>query len=355
MNPPEAMPPDAFHDLADSDTTESVQRDFVRPDDLTGLLRGYRSGAQLASLIRLTGGSKKGVYRLVLADESSVLLYVWREAENYWPAGPQTAGDPFTDASGAREFQACHAALAAAGVRIPALYALDFSQQHYPADIALVEDIRGGSLEDLLARDPVAAARPMALLGAAVRVLHEQRSERFGKVADLAAVSSPPAGAPPAPRTDEPAEDVILSPQLAAAEPALASLVRASHAAVAPRRQYGLVHGELGPGHVLLDDTGAPVLIDIEGVTWFDVEWEHAFLRLTFGQADYVRLGLLPVDEARVAFYDLAQRISLVEGPLRIATTDYPERDWMLELAQFHTDSLLAEVQRAPRARRTLA
>lgn len=135
--------------------------------------------------------------------------------------------------SSAREFQACHAALAAAGVRIPALYALDFSQQHYPAGLALVEDIRGGSLEDL--------------------------------------------------------------------------------------------------------------------------QWEHAFLRLTFGQADYARLGLSPVDEARVAFYDLAQRTSLVEGPLRIAATDYPERDWMLEFAQFHTDSLLAEVQRAPRGRRTLA
>lgn len=335
-----------------------VQRHFVRPDDLTSLLRTYRPGAQLASLTRLAGGSKKGVYRLVLADESSVLLYVWREAENYWPPGPQTVGDPFTDASGAREFQAGHAALAAAGVRVPELYALDLSRQHYPADIALLEDLRGGTLEDLLARDPEAAARPMAELGAALRAMQDQRSDRFGKVAELVGVSSPRAGRSTSPGMDEPAEDIILrralahlaaaaalSPQLAAAELALATLVRASHAAVAPRRQYGLVHGELGPGHVLLDDAGAPVLIDIEGVTWFDVEWEHAFLRLTFEHADYARLGLPAVDEARVAFYDLAQRISLVEGPLRIAATDYPERDWMLELAQFHTDWLLAQVQ----------
>jgi hypothetical protein len=322
------------------------------------MLRSYRPGAQLASLTRLAGGSKKGVYWLVLADESSVLLYVWREAENYWPAGPQIVGDPFADASGARDFKACHAILAAAGVRIPAIFELDLSQRHYPADLALVEDLRGGTLEDLLARDPEAAARPMAELGATLRAMQDQRSTRFGKVAELGSVSSPLAGLPATACADDSAEAIIMrralahlaaaagmSPQLAAAQPAVASLVQARHAAVRPRREYGLVHGELGPDHVLVDDAGAPVLIDIEGLTWFDVEWEHAFLRLRFGQADYARLELSAVDEARVAFYDLAQRISLVEGPLRIAATDYPERDWMLDCAQFHTDWLLDQVQ----------
>ncbi len=236
---------------------------------------------------------------------------------------------------------------------------LDLSQQYYPADLALVEDLRGGSLADLLARDTEAAAGPLAQLGAALRAMHDQRAVRFGKVAEPDSTGPPPATrCPAAPGAGEPAQDVILrralthlaaaagrSPQLAAAEAALAGLVRARHAAVTPRREYGLVHGELAPGHVLFDDAGAPVIIDVEGVTWFDAEWEHAFLRLTFEQADHARLGLPAVDEARVAFYDLAQRISLVEGPLRIAAIDYPERDWMLDLAWYHTDWLLAQVR----------
>src|SRR5215470_11634919 len=180
----------------------SVQRRFVTPADLTGLLRSYRAGAELASLSRLSGGSKKGVYRLALADGSSVVLYVWRDVEDYWPAGPRIAGDPFRDASGARQFHACHTALAAAGVRVPALYALDVSQRHFPADLALVEDVRGGTLEDLLARDHAAASRPLAELGVALRAMQSQRSDRFGKVADLASVSSRRPSVRGATRTD---------------------------------------------------------------------------------------------------------------------------------------------------------
>jgi hypothetical protein len=35
---------------------------------------------------------------------------------------------------------------------------------------------------------------------------------------------------------------------------------------------------------VLVDRRGNPVLIDIEGLLWCDVEWEHVFLRLRFGE-----------------------------------------------------------------------
>jgi hypothetical protein len=178
-----------------------------------------------------------------------------------------------------------------------------------------------------------------------LRAMQGQRSERFGKLDRLAG-------------REELAEDAVLpraqrhleqavrrAPALAAVRAELAGLITARRAAVQPRREFGLVHGELGPDHVLLTAATEPVLIDIEGVTYFDVEWEHAFLRLRFDDADYSRLGLPAVDEARVAFYDLAQRISLVEGPLRIAETDFPGRDWMLDLAQWHIDGLVAEVR----------
>src|ERR1700752_3869287 len=44
---------------------------------------------------------------------------------------------------------------------------------------------------------------------------------------------------------------------------------------IKPRAASALVHGELGPDHVLLDRRGEPVLIDIEGAKYFDVETEH--------------------------------------------------------------------------------
>ncbi|MEV5879986.1 hypothetical protein AB0L75_38405 [Streptomyces sp. NPDC052101] len=51
----------------------------------------------------------------------------------------------------------------------------------------------------------------------------------------------------------------------------LAGAVRCG--AVRPRAGHSLVHGELGPDHVLLDVCGRPALIDVEGLMYFDAEW----------------------------------------------------------------------------------
>jgi hypothetical protein len=325
-------------------------RTFIEPDDLTGLVLAHCEARHLAGLERMAGSTSKGVYRLTFADGTTLVLFAWRSAENYWPAGPDAAEDPFAGPAGAADFAAAHAALTAAGVRVPRLWVIDRSRQHFPADVALVEDVRGGSLEDLMERDPAAAAEPLARLGSAIRAMQASQGARFGKLALLTAEERPDGMRPDGVRP----EDVIARralrhleaaaaqvPRLAAAQPRLMALLAAMRADIEPRHEYALVHGELGPDHVLLDDSAQPVIIDIEGVTYFDVEWEHAFLRLRFS-ADHARLGLAGVDEARVRLYDLAQRLSLIEGPLRIAATDYPDRDWMLDLAEYHTNAVLA-------------
>lgn len=49
------------------------------------------------------------------------------------------------------------------------------------------------------------------------------------------------------------------------------------------REEYGLVHGELGPDHVLVTPAGEAVMIDFEGLAYFDIEWDHAWLQMRFG------------------------------------------------------------------------
>lgn len=53
--------------------------------------------------------------------------------------------------------------------------------------------------------------------------------------------------------------------------------------AVRPRARHTLIHGELGPDHVLVGAGGEPVPVDIEGLLYFGPEWEHVFLELRFG------------------------------------------------------------------------
>lgn len=322
-------------------------RGFLGPDDVRDLVHDHLGG-RLTGLDRLTGGSKKGVYRLTLDDGNTAILYVWAAGENYWPPAPDVPDDPFTDASGAELFAAAHAALTAAGVRVPHLLMLDQDGRHLDADVALVEDAGSVSLESLLGTP--AAAAPLAGLAGALRRMAAGTGPHYGKVAEVRRGTA---------TQDRPAEDVVVAralaqldaaadrdARLAAARDRVAGHVRDLRTAVAPRTRYGLVHGELGPDHVLVTPAGEAVLIDIEGLAWFDVEWEHAFVRMRLEEA-HPELEPAGLDPDRLELYRYAQVLSLIEGPLRIATTDFPERDWMLELAEWNITKALAALQQA--------
>jgi len=129
--------------------------------------------------------------------------------------------------------------------------------------------------------------------------------------------------------------------RLADAHHRIASHLRELREPVQARQKYGLVHGELGADHVLVNPAGEPVMIDFEGLTYFDVEWEHAWLQMRFEGA-YQMLRPVELDPARLELYRYAQVLSLIEGPLRIAETDFPDREWMLDLAEWNIGKALA-------------
>jgi Phosphotransferase enzyme family len=318
-----------------------VPRGLAARDELEGVVRvAFGPGRRLAGVQRLRGGSKKGVYRLSLDDGSTVIGYIWAAAENYWPARDLAVDSGvFRDASGADLFEAASARLADVGVRTPRVHLLDRTLAVYPAELALVEDVRGGTLEQWLERGGPGAPRALAQLAAALRAMHGCRSGHIGKVA-LAGGGAEPAG-----RT---CEQIVLDRALvdladaasrvgrvAAVHGELEAVITGLAAAVPQRADYRLIHGELGPDHVLIDENGEPVIIDIEGVMFFDVEWEHVFLRLRFG-GDYGPLREDGLDERRMRFYGLAMHLSLIAGPLRLLDGDFPDREAMLGIVEYN-------------------
>jgi hypothetical protein len=297
---------------------------------------------------RLAGGSKKGAYRLTMEDGGTVLAYVWDESEDYWqgvlPAGADDQADPFSHASGLALFEAAAHRLASVGVRCPQLLLADRSRSLYPADIAVVEHVAGASLESLLETNPVAAEHPLAVVAGWLAAMGDVRSPVPGKVAFV------DAGGRPAVTS---CERVMLARSLAQlaeiadrdprAAQARGGLERALHSLaepVEPRAVTALVHGELGPDHVLLDRRGEPVLIDIEGAMYFDVEVEHTWMRMRFGE-HYARLRRAGLDEDRLRFYQLCMHLDLVAGPLRIAETTHPQREWFRGVADYHLERAL--------------
>jgi Phosphotransferase enzyme family len=318
-----------------------------------GILRAAGLGdRRVAGVTRLKGGSKKGVYRVACDDGFSAILYVWDAAEDYWPAEPGGARTgPFAHASGIGLFEASGRHLEEAGVRIPRTYLLDRSHAVYPADIVLAEDVRGGTLERLLETEPRAAMPVVDRLGGMLAAMRRQRAGRIGKVAETADDA-----------TESRCEQIVLDralrqlagaadrvPEIAEARRRLDDTLHALAAAVRPRAEYTLIHGELGPDHVLIDGQGQPVVIDIEGAMYFDVEWEHVFLRLRFGR-HYERLMIDGLDMQRLELYALALDLSLIEGPLRLLDGGYPDRDQMLAIAGWAVERVLALSRRAAAA-----
>ncbi|MCY1144954.1 phosphotransferase [Actinoplanes sp. Pm04-4] len=308
-------------------------RAFLTVDDVRDLVAGHFGRARsVVGLDRLTGGTKKGVYRIRLDDGTSVVLYMWAAVEDYWPPSVTVPDDPFLDATGSELFLTNRALLAEAGVRVPELL-------FAAADRVLVEDVGSETLEARMEYD----REPLLELGRTLRRMHTTRGPGWGRPAAMTAQTRPP-------------QDMVLGRVLAHLEAVVArdervagartrieDHLRGLHDRVEAREEYVLVHGELGPDHVFISAAGEPVMIDIEGVTWFDVEWEHAFLQLRFQEA-YASLDPVDLDPARLEVYRFAQMIALIEGPLRIADTDFPNRQWMLDLAEWNIKKALAAV-----------
>ncbi|MFB9689451.1 phosphotransferase [Amycolatopsis plumensis] len=321
-------------------------RQFADVEDLSKLVRdALGPGCRVVAVKRLRGGSKKGVYRFRLEGTRmpGVIVYSWAEAENFWPGEREAdPADPFAPASGLVPFLAAHRTLDALGVRTPRIHLADDSRRHYPADVAVVEDVSGGTLEALFETDRRRAANALGELAGTLEVMHRHRSRHYGRVDRLESaplVSCERRVLDRALRDlDEAAER---DARIAAAAPAMRDRLQELAGRVRPRAEYGLIHGELGPDHVLIDAGGHPVLIDIEGLMHFDVEWEHVFLRLRFGE-HYPALARPGLDQRRLDLYLLAMRLSLVAGPLRLLDGDFPDRALMQGIAEHNAREALA-------------
>jgi len=325
------------------------ERKFADAGSLRPVVRAaFGRDRALLRAERLAGGSKKGAYRLTMDDGGTALIYAWDDSEDYWlgvlPEGADDPADPFSHASGLALFEAAARRLASAGVRCPEILFTDRSRALYPADIAVVEDVPGGNLEALLEKDPVAAERPLSVLADWLAAMAAIRSPSFGKVAFVDAGGRSPGMS---------CEKVMLDQALAQLQEIAGRDRRAADAQgrlgetlhslaepIEPRTAWALVHGELGPDHVLLDCRGEPVLIDIEGARYFDVETEHVWTRMRFGE-HYAKLSQGGLDEDRLRFYQLCMHLDLVAGPLRIADTSHPEREWFLGVAEHHLQRAL--------------
>jgi hypothetical protein len=316
-----------------------VRRRFAASEEFVPAVRAaFASRLQVVSSTRLAGGTNKGVYRLVLDDDSSVLAYRWSDGEDFWPASFYDEGPFAVDrTNGHALFTKAHARLDALGVRVPHMFHDD------GRDTVIVEDLTGGTLEALLETDPDAGSAALDDLRQLLDRMHASTSIGIGHGGDDFDGLSCEAFAIERGRACL-AEAARRVPRVASAHAALDRVLRSRAEQITPRSTHRLIHGELGPDHVMIDDSGKPVLIDIEGITYFDVEWEHAFLELRFGN-NYERLREKGLDPQRLALYRLVHYLSLAAGPLILLDGDFPQRALMQDISDANINRALATLE----------
>ena len=321
----------------------------VTREDLAAATRAaLGSDRKIKEVTRLAGGTTKGVYRLIMDDGTTVIAYLWDDSENYWPQAPNDndAADPFSPGNSIGLFAAAHSRLASLGLRVPEIYLLDRDRACYPAGIAVLEDFPGEDLLALWERDPAAAEPALARLRDGLAAMRGYRGRAPGKVSFIDG-----GGTPRWPTSEEAvlalglrcaAEASERDRRIADNRDRLKDRLRELAATVRPRAEYSVVHGELGLDHVLVDADANPVIIDIEALMYFDVEWEHAHMQVRLGR-DWARtVGVDDLDQDRLALYMLAQRLFLVAGPMRLLDGDFPDRAFMRSIIEHNLNEALA-------------
>jgi hypothetical protein len=321
--------------------------DVTRDHVAEAIQAALGSGRQLEGVARLAGWTTKGAYRLTLDDGSTLIAYLWAESENYWPptAHDGDLADQFSSGNSIDLFEASHHRLASLGLRVPEIYLLDRDRTYYSADLAILEDFPG---EDLLAfyeRDPAAAGPTVARLREGLAAMRNYGGPSPGKVGHVDA-----GGVSHWQSCEEGALAFALrclaeaagrDRRITDARERLEDRLRDLAAAVRPRAEHSVVHGELGLDDVLVDSDGNPVIIDMEDLMYFDVEWEHAHLQIRLHDRWAKTVGVEGLDEDRLALYMLTQRLSLTAGPLRLLDGDFPDREFMQEIAEWNLNKAL--------------
>lgn len=165
-----------------------TQRRFADAETLAALMREvFGTDRRITTVDRLPNGSKKGVYRVALDDRTSTIVYVWSPEEDYWDGHlPEYADDPtspFAHSSGIDIFEAATRRLESIGARSPRILYTDRTKSLYPAQIAVTEDIPGGTLEALLENDPSTGSEALAQLAEMLRNMAAYRAPAYGNVA----------------------------------------------------------------------------------------------------------------------------------------------------------------------------
>lgn len=290
----------------------------------------FGEGCRIERVREVRGGARKQVFYIDLArPEVRCVLYIWHDVNRYFSERDHLDAAQ-SDAQAPLLFEANTKLLQSLGVDTPQIYRSGLLDQGH--HFALVEYVGGVNLTAFTASaSPEANVRVFERVGELLRAINALERPYPGTVLD----QKSPYGTSSHGHALERARlelKVVARDHAGVAERAaeIENALRTPLEQLEPRRSYRLVHGELGPEHILLRQGGeVPCVIDFDNAHFFDVEAEHALLRFRFGQDVYDRyLRRNDLDDARLRFYRLALHVSFVYAGSRFLARNFHDRAW---------------------------
>jgi hypothetical protein len=295
---------------------------------------------KVLSILNMHGGAQKVVYKVECTHGFTCMLYVWDESMNYFQE-EKLKSEMFFDSNGAELFEYNNLYLLRQGIRTPKIYLINKEKNRYPFDYAIVECIRGGNLEQYFHREHTVKDKVLKNFAEMLEKMHSIRASNYGKLKHNDDLSSDRCEMIVFKNTIE--ELLHISEhveRIAVNKDRLVDVLNELFSEIKIRDEYGVIHGELGPDHVLVDENLETYLIDIEGTMFFDVEFEHSFLQFRFGDC-YAYLINKDLDPDRLLFYKLCHHISCTCGGLKLLQRDFPNKALAQEIFESNCNRAL--------------
>jgi hypothetical protein len=312
----------------------------ISSTDLSKYLKSvFEMNYDVKSIHKMHGGAQKVVYKIDCENGFKCVLYVWDDTMNYFQQ-EKSESDILDASSGADLFEINNKYFMQVGINTPKIYYLDKSKEKYPFDFAIVDYILGGDISEYFNIDFKEQHRVFNDLSATLRKMHSIKKSNYGNLKSNTPYSKK-------------CETVIFEKSIqhlthitsyidsiAKNKSELTNILNDLYSNIKPRDEYGLIHGELGPNHVLVDENLVPYLIDIEGAMFFDIEYEHSFLKFRFGK-HYNYMENNSLDKDRLLFYKMHLHISCVSGALKLLHRRFPHIDEVKGIIQYNSEETL--------------
>lgn len=306
------------------------QTDFNQAEILPYLRQVFGAQCAIMRVEQFKNGARKQVFFIDLSQPAQrCVLYIWHDLNHYFSEreGIETTQ---SDASAPALFKVNAAHLLANGITIPQIYYMGRLAAGY--DFALLEYIAGENFTAFAANaSPEDRNTVLEQIGRMLRKLNQTQRAYPGTLLDSWGPQSEA-------RSELSLQRALLEVNAAADTHESVAVHKARieqklhelSANLAPRTSYRLIHGELGPEHILIRQRDQAVyFVDIDGLHFSDIEVEHALMKVRFSAPTYDQyFRRTDLDAARMAFYEFALYVSFVYAGTRFILKNYPDQVW---------------------------